>query len=43
MSEGKKGYHAPRLLCYGDVSAITQTLRNMGSKDGGSKNMQRTQ
>ena len=34
----RKAYEAPRLCCYGDVGAITQTVSNMGPGDSGGKN-----
>ncbi len=39
----RKPYHKPELMVYGDIRELTQTVGNMGAKDGGSGNTSRSQ
>jgi hypothetical protein len=39
----KKPYQAPRLVAYGDIAAVTQTLGMNGMSDGGNGTMKATQ
>jgi len=39
----KKPYQAPRLVAYGDIAAVTQTVGMNGMVDGGNGTMKATQ
>ena len=43
INHTKKSYQQPELQVYGDLRDITQTLGNMGAKDGGSGKTHGTQ
>ena len=42
VSKPRMQYEAPRLICYGDVRAITAAVGRNGNKDGGAGNAQKS-